>query len=150
MKEPTEFQFSRTETASARSPLSLALLFYIVTTGAILSACLSFLAGNENVTMVRLAIVLGVGGLIGLILGLIIGILQLRVAAAFIGGGVGLIVGLLGGALSMIEPAQFTSVTTICFAGCLLLVASMLVAARLQHDPSLQRRESDVTGDESS
>ena len=128
-----QFEFEQRREQSAQSPLTITLLFYIVTMGGIVSACLSTLSGNENVTTVAVAVALGAGATIGVKLGIFVGLFYFRrVRDCGIGAVVGAGVGLVAGGLSLVSSEDYWSVASLSFAGCWLLVLLMLVSARFR------------------
>ena len=81
---------------STRSPITLAFLFYLVTFGGIISACLGTLAGNEAVTRQSLQWSMIGGGAMGRVIGGFVGSLGFgRWCLAVAGTHSGLFVGLI-------------------------------------------------------
>lgn len=117
--------------SSTRSPITLAFLFYLVTFGGIISACLGTLAGNEAVTRQALQWSMIGGGAIGAVIGSLLGLLRFRqwwLAAA--GALSGFCVGLIAGALTLISSENFLQVNLIAAVGGWLMILSMCLTAR--------------------
>lgn len=116
-----------------RSPLTMAMMFYLVTVGAIISASLRTLANNEAVTSFTLAVMLISGAVVGLLVGGCVGFLLFRNWIAVVAGiSVGLLTGTVAGALTLVNAENFAELVSIAFGGCWLLVGVMLVAARFR------------------
>lgn len=119
--------------AGTRSPLSLALLFYLITIAAILFATFQLLRNETTPQITRLTNVSG-GVATGFFVGAVAGaLLARRATATIIGSLVGLPVGGLAGLLGMIAAEQFSNAVAITFIGCGLLITLTLIAARFQH-----------------
>jgi hypothetical protein len=117
----------------SQNPLSLAFLFYLVTLGAIISACLRPLSNNAGVTVQTLQTALGVLGVTGLLLGFLLGLFVFRRWLLALGGiFCGLCIGLLAGALTLISSENFFEVMLIAAAGGWLLIVAMCLAARFR------------------
>lgn len=133
MAEADPFEFEERSEQSPQSPLTITLLFYIVTMGGIVSACLATLGGNENVTVLAVAAALGVGATIGVVLGIFVGLFYFRrVRDCGVGAGVGAGVGLVAGGLSLVSSEDYWTVATLSFFGCWLLALLMLTSARFR------------------
>lgn len=116
---------------SNRSPITLAFLFYLVTFGAIISACLATLVDNETITRQSLQWSMIGGGTIGMLIGCLLGLLRFRrwsLAAA--GTLSGLCVGLIAGALTLISSENFLQINLIAAVGGWLIILSMCLSAR--------------------
>lgn len=114
-------------------PLSVALLFYIVTVSAIATACLRTLANNEFATWeATTQISIAVAGL-GLVCGVIAGFVY-RTSGLdfFLLPVVGCVVGAFSGLLLLIDAKYFTEVLLLAFSGCWVLIVGMLLVARFQ------------------
>lgn len=128
-----EFEFSQTLANGRRSVLTITLLFYLVTSGAILSACLRSLVGRVELTDASFVGVLIGGSAIGLFASMISGYFYFRsVTAAVVSGGAGIFVGAIAGGLALVGSDAFVEVAIIAFGGCWLMLMVMLLTARLQ------------------
>lgn len=127
---------NRDESASrarSRSPITLAFLFYLVTIGGILSACLRPLADSNLVTGVTLAVLIGIGIGLGVVSGAVLGLFFYRsLIVGLIGAGVGVAVGGLAGALSLVETQRFVELGFIAFGGSWLLIVIMCISAHFR------------------
>lgn len=122
---------------SNRSPITLAFLFYIVTFGAIISACLATLVDNETATRQSLQWSMIGGGMIGMMIGCLLGLLRFRRwSLAATGTLSGLCVGLIAGALTLISSENFLQINLIAAVGGWLVVVSMCLTARHKTQPS--------------
>lgn len=116
---------------SDRSPITLAFLFYLVTFGGIISACLGTLADNEAVTRQSLQWALLVCGAIGMLIGFLLGLLRFRRwSIAATGTLSGLCVGLIAGAMTLISAENFLQVNLIAAVGGWLMIVAMCLTAR--------------------
>lgn len=114
-----------------RNPLSVALLFYIVTLGAIVSACLRSLVVSDDVTVQSLAFLIGFGIAIGFFGGVTIGAFYFKgFFASSIAAAVGVGVGGLAGALALVDGSNFEEISLTAFGGCWVLILMMLLATR--------------------
>ncbi len=130
MSEPTS-----TSATPRTSPFTIALLFYVVTLGGIVSACLRTLIGNEFATARVLVTMLVAGAVFGLIFGAATGVIRFRTfAAALIGAGVGTVIGSLAGSLALVSGQHFSEIALTAFGGCWVLVLLMLAVARFTPD----------------
>jgi hypothetical protein len=129
-----EFGGSLPDQRSVRkNPLSIAMLFYILTLAAIVAACLGKLSVTEGVTRSTVVAAVVVGSVVGLLVGSLGGGFYFSsIKAALIGLVVGLFLGAVGGALTIITGEHSLEMLTIAFAGCWLIIVLMLVAARFQ------------------
>lgn len=127
-----DFEFgSVSDDGGVRSPLTMAMLFYVVTAGAIVSACLRSLVGRVELTSAPFLAVLVGGSTIGFFSGLIFGFFFFRsIKAASVSSCVAIVVGGVAGALAMVGGDSFFETSLIAFAGCWLMVVVMLVSAR--------------------
>ncbi len=117
----------------SRNPISIAMLFYVLTLAAIVAACVGKLSVTEGVTSTAVGAAAAVGSFVGLLIGFFGGSFYFKsYAAAFIGLGVGLMLGAVGGVLAMVQGEHFVSMLSIAFAGCWIVIVVMLVAARFQ------------------
>ena len=133
-KEQPELLFdAMIEKEPVRGPLTLAMLFYVVTLGAIVSACLRSLVGDNQVTSVSMTWMIGAGVVVGSVGGAIFGRLYLRqFRAGALGVFLGAIVGGLSSALAMVNGENFTEIMTVTFVGCWLLVVVMMVSSHFR------------------
>ncbi len=116
-----------------RSPISIAFLFYLVTLGAIVSACLRTLTATKNLTGGSIALVIFIGVGMGLIGGGLIGGLYFKgLRAAMLGTLVGSFIGALAGGLALVGNQSFSEITLVAFGGCWIMIMIMLLSARLQ------------------
>lgn len=121
---------------SNRSPITLAFLFYLVTFGAILSACLATLVDNETVTRQSLQWSMIGGGTIGMMIGCLLGLLRFRSWSLAAAGTLsGLSVGLIAGALTLISSDNFLQTNLIAAVGGWLIILSMCITARHKTPP---------------
>ncbi len=117
--------------ASDRSPITLAFLFYLVTVGGIISACLGTLAGNPAATRESLEMAMMVCGGIGMVIGFLLGLLRFRSWKLAAWGTLsGLFVGLIAAALTMISAEDFLQVNLIASIGGWLMIVVMCLTAR--------------------
>ncbi len=115
------------------SPISVALLFYLVTISGIAAACVRSLTTSEFATWSATA-QSGIGaGLFGLVSGIVAGfVYRSRGLDFFIMPIVGTIVGVFSGLLLLVGVEHFYGIVFNAFVGSWLLIVFMLVAARLQ------------------
>ena len=119
--------------AEHRNPISIAMMFYVLTLAAIVAACLSRLSGDVRVTYVSLGTAIAGGSFTGLLIGFLGGTFYFKsVRASLIGVVVGAILGAIAGALTVIREVNFVPMMTIAFSGCWLMIVAMLLAARWQ------------------
>ncbi len=128
----TDFEFSRPQRGvQQRNPVTVALLFYVVTVGAILSACLRTLVGDDTLTGESLQRVVLIGIVVGLLSGGILGFYVIKGRlSAVVASSIGILVGAIAGGLSLVQSKYFYEITLIAFAGCWLLIVVMLLSAR--------------------
>lgn len=116
-----------------RNPISIAMLFYVLTLAAIVAACLGRLTGDARVTYGTIGAAIAAGSFLGLLIGFLGGTFYFKSAkAALIGFGVGTLLGMVAGALSIVREVNFVPMMTIAFSGCWLMIVVMLLAARWQ------------------
>jgi hypothetical protein len=116
-----------------RNPISIAMLFYVLTLAAILAACLGRMSGDQGTTYGALAAAIASGSFLGLVIGFLGGTFYFKsVKASLVGFAVGAILGGVAGALTIIKEVNFVPMMTIAFSGCWLMVVVMLLAARWQ------------------
>lgn len=128
-----------------RSPLTMAMLFYVVTVSGIISACLRTLVGNQAVTTQSMTVVLLAGIVIGLIGGGLIGLVYFKtIKAGFIASSMGILVGGLAGGLALVDGKYFMEVTFIAFGGSWMLILIMLLSARFRQDATIASPDSDA------
>ena len=124
---------SQTPLNEHRNPISIAMLFYVLTLAAIVAACLGRLSGDARVTYGTLGTAIGGGSFIGLLIGFLGGTFYFKsVKASLVGFAVGALLGTAAGALTIIREVNFVPMMTIAFSGCWLMVVVMLLAARWQ------------------
>ncbi len=145
-KSQSNFEMGVPSTGSQstqRSPISISLLFFVVTVGAILSACLRTLVGNESITSRVMAVLVVTGVVVGFISGGCLGMFGYKSAkAAGICSLVGLIVGAVAGGLAAVSGDSFGEIALIAFGGCWLLILSMLISARFRGGEQAKAAES--------
>jgi hypothetical protein len=113
-----------------QSPLSLALLFYLIALAAVVSACLQLLRGIEVPPSTFLAFC-SAGAALGFFVGSSGGAFVTRCGTAvLIGGMLGLPLGGIAGLLAMIEQQRFDTAMLSVFASCGLLILGSLLGAR--------------------
>lgn len=122
-----------------RNPVTISMLFYVVTLGAIVSAGLRGLTANESLTMASVSTVLGVSVVLGLVLGVHVGIVAIKGWLGAVAAGLsGMLIGGLSGALLLINQQDFTTTLLISLLGCWLLIVIMLLAAKSRWQSTLQ------------
>lgn len=131
-------EFSTLATADPleqRNPITLTMLFYVLTTAGILAACFRYMALEESGTSFEYAVSLGIGGVVGLL----IGIAQLfrRNSYAWMSPVVGLLLGVAMGPLLRIQLTHFGTIIGISFFGSWILVLIMSLAAKLNQRRSV-------------
>lgn len=121
-----------------RSPISLSFLFYLVTFGAIISACLRTLSQDEKVTAASLQVLIGWGAILGASMGAAIGIFAFR---SFTLAGIlslsGLGIGIIAGALAMVNSQRFLEISTVACLGSWLVIVVMTLVARSARIPQI-------------
>lgn len=116
-----------------RSPLTIATLFYIVTLGAIFSASMRTLVGDEQATSGAFGFAFSLGAIVGSVAGLGLGLFYFRSAMATgMGLIAGILTGLMAGALSLVDSQHFVESSTLTFVGCWVLVLCMAFSARFK------------------
>lgn len=114
-------------------PLSVALLFYIVTVSAIATACLRTLADNEFATWAATTQTSIAASGLGLVSGAVAGfVYRTRGLDFFLLPVVGCVIGAFSGLLLMVDEKYFTEVVLLAFSGCWVLIIGMLLVARFQ------------------
>ena len=132
-RDSVSFDALHAPPAEHRNPISIAMLFYVLTLSAIVAACLSRLSGDSRITYVSLGTAIAGGTFTGLLIGFLGGTFYFKsVRASLIGFGMGAIVGTVAGALTLIREANFIPLMAITFNGCWLMIVVMLFAARWQ------------------
>ncbi len=134
MSEP-ESSFEMTPAASPdqQSPISVALMFYIVTMSAIAVACLRSVASNEFATWGATAQCIAGSGALGLISGVVSGfVYRSRGLDFFLMPIAGSVVGAFAGILLLVDVQHYLEILFVAFLGSWLLIATMLLATRLQ------------------
>ena len=117
------------------NPISIAMLFYVVTLAAILAACFRTVFSEKLATGNAVAAFLIAGGIVGFSVGSLEGFRR-GGTSAWSGPLIGLALGILWGPLAMIQSIHFASVIGLAFTGCGIMVVVMLVAARYFQTPS--------------
>ncbi len=121
----------------ARSPLTLAFLFYLVTIGAVLSACLRPLSADGALTTQSLTLAIVIGGGAGSTIGFLIGLVWVRSQwLALVGLFCGLAVGAIAGALALVRSEHFLELVWIALGGSWLIVLTICLAARFSKSPA--------------
>lgn len=116
-----------------RNPITIAMLFYVLTLAAIIAACLGRLSGDDRATYGTLGAAIVSGSFIGLLIGFLGGTFYFKsVKAALVGFGVGAALGAVAGALTIIREVNFVPMMTISFSGCWLMIVVLLLTARWQ------------------
>lgn len=106
-------------------------MFYIVTVGGILSACLRTLVGSPVLTGESLQRLILAGIVVGWVSGLLLGLYVIRGRlAAVLCSCVGILVGAVAGALALVRAEYFGEIAAIAFFGCWIMVLAMLISAR--------------------
>ena len=116
----------------ARSPMSLALLFYLITLAAVLSACLQLLRGQDVPRTAFLTYCV-----VGIVLGFVLGgaggaFVTRRATATLIGSMLGLPLGGVAGVLALINHQRFEAAMIGAFCSCAVLIFCVLLATRFQ------------------
>ena len=131
MQSDSKFEFGKPDQATQRGSLTVGMLFYFMTLGGIISACLATLVGNAALTDEALTRVLLITVGIGFLSGGVIGFYYLKSRkAALIGCCAGILVGAVAGGLALVRAEHFTQIMLIAFGGCALLMLVMLLAMR--------------------
>lgn len=118
-----------------RNPLTIAFLFYVVTLGAILSASLRTLVGDEQATSGAFGVAFSLGAMLGIVAGLGLGFFYFRSAmASGMGLIAGILTGLVAGAISLVDSRHFVEISTLTFVGCWVLVLCMAFSARFKRE----------------
>lgn len=132
LDEPKQ-AISPSAATTARGPVSIAFMFYLITLAAILSACLRTLVIDESVSGELLTRMIFIGILIGLLSGGLAGIFYFRGWKAItLGTIVGSVVGALAGCLSLVSNAHFGEIMWVSFFGCWLIILALLLTTRFQ------------------
>lgn len=119
-----------------RSPITLAFLFYLVTFGAIISACLRTLTQDGSLTTESLGALIASGAALGAAIGTVLGIFLYRsFSVAGIAFLCGLFVGAIAGALALIGSQRFLEISTIACMSSWLVIVAMALAARYRQVP---------------
>jgi hypothetical protein len=122
---------SQKKPSESRNPISIAMLFYVLTLAAIVAACLGRLSVSARVTSGAVVSAAIACSFVGLLIGFLGGTFYFKsVKASLIGLAVGTGLGAVAGALTLIAEEHFVPLMTIAFAGSWLLVVAILMAAR--------------------
>ncbi len=118
---------------SHRNPISIALLFYLVTLAAIVAASLGRLSSDEFLTTQALWVSIVAGAVIGSMIGIVVGLTYLKSGKAAVAGlSVGLVLGCVAGALALVNTQHFLSNMAIAFGGGWLVILMILMTTRNQ------------------
>ena len=140
----------KSTTLQARNPLTMAMLFYIVTVGGIVSASMRTLPGNAAITNESLFWICGIGIVVGFVLGSCLGFLIFRKSSALLlGSAIGAVVGAMAGGLTLVETKNFLEISLLAFGGCWLLVVVMLLSSRINTGSTIARFNPESTSDNS-
>ncbi len=132
-KPPNTNSPSELSRETQRKPLSIALLFYLVTLAAIVAASLRHLPNDDAITVEALIAALVAGGIIGLGFGLAAGITYFKSGTATtIAMASGILIGCAAGAVALIRAEHFIANMSIAFGGCWIVILMMLTTARFQ------------------
>ncbi|MCA9131612.1 MAG: hypothetical protein KDA45_00585 [Planctomycetales bacterium] len=113
------------------SSITLGYLFYMVTLGAILAACLRPVAHSQWVTGQSLTLLIANGIGLGVFVGVLLGRFYFHsMLAVGLGVGLGLLVGSIAGALALIAATEFNQLALLAFGGGWLIVLFMSLVAR--------------------
>lgn len=116
---------------TARSPITLAFLFYLLTLGGIISACLRLVTANPAATREALGTSVTAGGIAVSLLAAFLALVRGQSwPAALLTTLAGLALGFIAGGLTLVSPTSFATLISIAFAGCWLIIASMCLTAR--------------------
>lgn len=122
---------SKTLPVVHRNPISIAMMFYMLTLAAIVAACLGRLSGDDSVTFGALGTSIAAGSFTGLLIGFLGGTFYFKsVRVSLTGLGVGAVLGSVAGALTLIREENFIPMMTVAFSGCWLMIVVILLAAR--------------------
>ncbi len=114
-----------------KNPISIAMLFYVLTLAAIVASCAGRLSSDQEISKTTIAICSIVGGAVGIAIGFLGGAFYFKsVKATLVGVFVGGAIGVVAGVLTLLNDTHFLSNMTVAFGGCWLLVLSMLAKAR--------------------
>lgn len=123
----------RAATSQHRNPISIAMMFYILTLAAILAACLGRMSNDTKISTGSLTASIEAGSFLGLVIGVLGGAFYFKSAkATAIGAATGALLGTVAGPLTIIGESNFSTMMTITYCGCWLLMVVMLLAARWQ------------------
>ncbi len=119
-----------------RSPITLAFLFYLVTFGAIISACLRTLTQDGSVTTESLGALIAAGAALGAAIGTGLGLFLYRsFSVAGIASLCGMVMGAIAGALALIGSQRFLEISAIACMSSWLVIVAMALAARYKQVP---------------
>lgn len=120
--------------SSSRSPISIALLLYIITLCGIVSAVLSKIRDNETTTWQSLAWAIGLGWLAGFFLAVFLGtVWYRRIKAAFACLLTGSIVGPIAGGMVLVDSKHLPQLAIMVLGGCWLLLLVFTFSYRYIH-----------------
>ena len=111
------------------NPITLTMLFYVLTAAAILAACYRYVGVDRQGTGFEIALASVIGGVIGLAIGFV---QQFRRSShVWMAPVVGLTLGVAFGPLMRVQLTHFSTIMGISFFGSWLLVLIMAFSARL-------------------
>lgn len=123
-----------------KHPISIAMLFHLVTLSAIVATCARYLVLDE-VDRLPISGVLGLavgGAVFGLIVGSIVAFQ--RPFYRWLSPLIGVMVGCVVSPLLLIPIDKHVHIVTISFVGCWVLIVFSLAVVRFRHHPSMSRR----------
>lgn len=112
-----------------RNPITITLMFYLVTAAAIVAACYRYIDVENDSSVLQTIAASVIGAVIGAILGTIV--MFRRSSHVWIAPLLGIVIGLAVGPLLRIRLVHFGTLLGISFLGSWLLVVLMAVSARL-------------------
>ena len=119
-----------------RNPITITLLFYLVTAAAIVAACYRYIDVKSDSGLLQTIAASVIGAVIGAILGTIV--LFRRSSHVWIAPLLGIAIGFAVGPLIRIRLVHFGSLLGISFLGSWILVVLMAVSARLDQRRSIR------------
>lgn len=119
-----------------RNPITITLLFYLVTAAAIVAACYRYIDVESDSNFIQTIVASAIGAVIGAILGMIV--LFRRSSHVWIAPLLGIAIGIAVGPLLRIRLIHFGSLIGLSFLGSWILVVLMAVSARLDQRRSIR------------
>ena len=114
-----------------KNPISIAMLFYVLTLAGIVASCVGRIEGDVGTSRTTIWVATIVGSVLGTLIGSVGGGFYFRsIMGALVSLFVGGLLGAVGGVLTVIRDVHFLPMMTLAFSGCWLLVVLMLVKAR--------------------